>query len=80
MDEATAASQERSNQLTMAGDHQLIVLDVTYPLNWGQIDVDDVYPTIGQQMSHVNIVCAGRNAPDRPVDRAGRRRAKGIES
>ena len=30
-----------------AGDHQLVVLDeITYPINWGWIDVDDVVATI----------------------------------
>lgn len=58
-----------ARQLIEAGDHQLVILDeVTYPLNWGWIDGDEVLATIGDRPSHVNIVCTGRNAPAGLVD------------
>lgn len=79
MDKATAGSRERSSRLVAAGDHQLIILDVTDPLDWGRVDVDDGYATVRQEFSHLNMVCAGRNAPERLAGRAGRRGSKGIE-
>jgi cob(I)alamin adenosyltransferase len=42
--------------------------EVTYPINWGWIDLDDVLATIRDRPSHVNIVCTGRNAPDPLVE------------
>lgn len=55
---------EHARQLIVAGDHQLVILDeITYPLNWGWIDSEDVLATIRDRPQHVNIVCTGRNAP-----------------
>ena len=64
-DQAVAAGAwDHARQLILAGDHQLVVLDeITYPLNWGWIDGDDVVATIRERPQHVNIVCTGRNAP-----------------
>jgi cob(I)alamin adenosyltransferase len=46
------------------GAYQLIVLDeVTYPINYGWIDGDDVIETICNRPSHVNVVATGRDAP-----------------
>jgi cob(I)alamin adenosyltransferase len=46
------------------GRHDLVVLDeVTYPINWGWIDVDDVVAAIRERPSHVNVVMTGRDAP-----------------
>jgi len=52
-----------------AGRHRLVVLDeVTYPLNWGWIDGDDVAGTIRGRPEAVNIVCTGRDAPPALVE------------
>ena len=66
LDQAVAAGAwAHAKALIQAGDHQLVVLDeVTYPINWGWIDVDDVLATIRDRPSHVNVVCTGRNAPE----------------
>jgi cob(I)alamin adenosyltransferase len=69
-DQAVAArAWTHSRDLIRAGDHQLVVLDeITYPLNWGWIDLNDVLDEIRQRPQHVNIVCTGRNAPPELID------------
>jgi cob(I)alamin adenosyltransferase len=64
-DQAIAAEAwARSRAVIGAGDHQLVVLDeVTYPVNWGWIDLEEFLATIRDRPQHVNVVCTGRNAP-----------------
>ena len=46
------------------GDYELVVLDeITYPLNWGWIDADEVIAAIRERPEHVNVVATGRDAP-----------------
>ena len=55
--------------LIAAGDHKLIILDeITYLMNWGWIDGDDVIRVIAERPSHVNIVATGRDAPEALID------------
>ena len=72
LDQAVAAGAwAHAKALIQAGDHQLVVLDeVTYPLNWGWIDAEDLLATIRDRPSHVNVVCTGRNAPEALVELA----------
>jgi cob(I)alamin adenosyltransferase len=69
-DQAVAArAWEKAAELIAAGDHQLVVLDeVTYPLNWGWIDLDTALAAITGRPDHVNVVCTGRNAPARLIE------------
>ena len=54
-----------------AGHHRLVVLDeITYPINWGWIDGDEVVSTIVDRPSKVNVVVTGRDAPDRLIEMA----------
>lgn len=95
-DEAVAAAAwNHARGLITTGDHQLVVLDeVTYPLNWGWIDSDELIGVIRGRPSHVSIVCTGRKASEALVDvadtvseiqdvkhayRAGFRAKKGID-
>jgi len=70
IDQAVAgAAWDHARQIITAGEHQLVVLDeVTYPVNWGWIDVDDVVTTIRNRPAHVNVVLTGRNAPDALIE------------
>ena len=70
IDEAVAArAWEHARDLVRAGAHELVVLDeVTYPVNWGWIPLDDVVATILERPRHVSIVCTGRDAPQALVD------------
>ena len=69
-DEAVAREAwAKAKELITGGRHRLVVLDeVTYPINWGWIDIDDVVATITGRPERVNVVCTGRNAPDKLMD------------
>jgi cob(I)alamin adenosyltransferase len=64
-DQAVArAAWAHARTLIAAGEHRLVVLDeITYPMNWGWIDSDDVVSAIRSRPAHVNVVCTGRDAP-----------------
>lgn len=70
IDQAVAgAAWDHARQIITAGEHHLVVLDeITYPVNWGWIDVDDVVATIRNRPAHVNVVLTGRNAPDALIE------------
>jgi cob(I)alamin adenosyltransferase len=52
-----------------AGRHRLVVLDeITYPINWGWLDGDEVVAAITGRPATVNVVCTGRDAPRALVD------------
>ena len=71
-DQAVAAGAwAHARAVIEAGDHQLVVLDeVTYPLNWGWIDLAEATAAIADRPRHVNIVCTGRDAPAALLDQA----------
>jgi cob(I)alamin adenosyltransferase len=46
-----------------------VVLDeITYPINWEWIALDDVIRTIVERPDHVSIVCTGRDAPQALIE------------
>lgn len=58
-----------AKQCIAAGQHRLVVLDeITYPINWGWIEVDDVVETLTNRPSGVNVVVTGRDAPERLIE------------
>lgn len=63
--EAIAREAWRSaRELVRAGDHDLVVLDeITYPVNWGWIDLDDVVESIRDRPPGVSVIATGRDAP-----------------
>ena len=51
------------------GKHRLVVLDeITYPINWGWIDEDEVVSTVTNRPANVNVVITGRDAPARLIE------------
>ena len=53
------------------GEYELIVLDeITYPVNYGWLPIDDVLDAIRNRPEHVNVVATGRNAPEPLVELA----------
>lgn len=59
----------KARELIEADHHRLVVLDeITYPINWGWIDIDQVVETIRARPQGVNIVCTGRDAPQGLID------------
>jgi cob(I)alamin adenosyltransferase len=64
-DEAVARTAwAHARSLIEAGDHRLVVLDeVTYPMNWGWIPIDDVVATLRDRPEQVSVIATGRDAP-----------------
>jgi cob(I)alamin adenosyltransferase len=78
-----------------SGRCQLVVLDeITYPVNWGWVPVEEVAACIAERPSKVNVFVTGRDAPAQLVEiadtvtdmrnvkhayEAGIREAKGID-
>ena len=59
----------RLASLLAAGEHRLVVLDeITYPMQWGWIDTDEVVSVIRDRPPTVNIVVTGRDAPQALID------------
>ncbi len=67
MEESEAIAREawrHARAVIEAGDHELVILDeVTYPLNWGWIDLDEVVECLRDRPSGVNVIITGRDAP-----------------
>jgi cob(I)alamin adenosyltransferase len=67
MDRTQAVAREAwlaAAELIRSGKHRLVVLDeITYPMNWGWIDTDEVVQTIRSRPHRVSIVATGRDAP-----------------
>ena len=52
-----------------SGDYDLVVLDeVTYPVNWGWIDVDEAVAALRGRPEKVNVILTGRDAPGELVE------------
>ena len=52
-----------------SGEYGLVVLDeVTYPMNWGWIPIDEVVSVIRSRPANVNVVATGRDAPPELID------------
>ena len=68
-DRATAVEAWRhARSLRETASHRLVVFDeVTYPVNWGWLDVEDVATAIRDRSSKVNVVLTRRNAPDQLI-------------
>lgn len=67
---ARAAWQVASDALT-SGEFDLVVLDeVTYPLNWGWVDLDAAVATIAGRAERANVFLTGRDAPEAVVELA----------
>jgi cob(I)alamin adenosyltransferase len=72
LSEDQAVAQEAWSQaakLINDDEHRLVVLDeITYPMNWGWIDTDEVVRVIRERPSKVNVVATGRDAPAALID------------
>ncbi len=72
LEESAAIAQQawsKAKEVILSGDYSLVILDeVTYPLTWGWIDLDEVITVITTRPDHVNIVLTGRDAPPELVD------------
>lgn len=63
------AAWEHARSLVASGDYELIVLDeITYPVNWGWIALDDVVSALRDRPTNVNVILTGRDAPDALIE------------
>ena len=71
-DEAEAREAWRhGRQIVESGRYRLVVFDeITYPLNWGWIDAQEVAATFENRPAGVSLVLTGRDAPDWMVELA----------
>jgi cob(I)alamin adenosyltransferase len=71
-DKALARScWEQCRQRILSGDYDLVALDeITYPLNYGWLPVDEVLDTLRQRPPYTHVVLTGRDAPAELVELA----------
>ncbi len=71
-DEAEAKEAWRhGRQIVESGRYRLVVFDeITYPLNWGWLDAEEVAATFENRPAGVSLVLTGRDAPDWMVELA----------
>lgn len=59
------AGWEEAKAAILSGEYDLVVLDeVTYPVTWGWIDVQDVVGTLKARPPKMHVVLTGRDAHD----------------
>lgn len=71
-DEAEAREAWRHGKAVVeSGDYRLVIFDeITYPLNWGWIDAEEVEATFRNRPEGVSLVLTGRDAPEWLIDLA----------
>ncbi len=56
---------QQARAAVVSGEYDLVVLDeITYPINWGWFELEDVLEALSERPAHVHVVLTGRNAPD----------------
>ena len=67
MEESEAVAREAwrtAKEKIASGRYRLVMLDeVTYPINWGWIEIADVVETVRSRPAEVNVILTGRDAP-----------------
>jgi cob(I)alamin adenosyltransferase len=67
--EMARSAWELAREAIASGRYELVVLDeVTYPVNWGWLNGDDVVSAISGRPDKVNIFLTGRDAPQSLVE------------
>ena len=71
-DQAVAVSAwEQVKKVIREDKYRLVVLDeITYPINWGWIELDEVVSVIKARPAATNVVITGRDAPEALIDLA----------
>lgn len=72
MDESEAIARRAWSEAAEkigSGDYELVVLDeVTYPINWGWVDLHEVMTVLRERPDRVNIILTGRDAPSELIE------------
>jgi cob(I)alamin adenosyltransferase len=67
--EMARSAWDLAKEAIASGRYELVVLDeVTYPINWGWVDGQDVASAISGRPEKVNIFLTGRDAPESLVE------------
>jgi len=62
---AAVAAWAKVVQLLASGEHDIVIVDeITYAINYGFIELDDVLAALRARPPHVHVVATGRNAPE----------------
>lgn len=65
------AAWDHAAAVISGGTYDLVVLDeVTYPINWGWIDLEEVLAAIDERPPRLNLILTGRDAPAALIDAA----------
>lgn len=74
LDESEAiarAAWDHAREVIHSDNYDLVVLDeVTYPVNWGWVPVDEVIETLRSRPEKVNVILTGRDAPAQLIELA----------
>jgi cob(I)alamin adenosyltransferase len=74
MEESEAIAREAwsvAKEKISSGEYDMIILDeVTYPINWGWVDLDEVVAVIRDKPEKVNLILTGRDAPEALIELA----------
>jgi len=74
IEESEAIAREAwsvAKQKIDSGEYELVVLDeITYPINWGWVALNDVLEVIAARPPKVNLILTGRDAPDELIELA----------
>jgi cob(I)alamin adenosyltransferase len=63
------AGWEAAKAAILSGDYDLVVLDeVTYPVSWGWLEVDDVVTTLQARPAKLHVMLTGRDAHERLLE------------
>jgi cob(I)alamin adenosyltransferase len=67
MEESEAIAREawaKAKERVISDSYDLLILDeITYPINWGWVGIDDVLGAIIGRPSRLNLILTGRDAP-----------------
>ena len=62
---AAQAAWDKSRDLILTGEHPIVILDeITYAINYGWIEEEEVLATLQERPRHTTVVITGRNAPE----------------
>ena len=62
---------DEAKRRILSGEYDLVILDeITYPINYGWLDLDDILETLRQRPHYVHVICTGRDADQRLVEHA----------
>ncbi len=68
-EEVAKASWQTAEYIIQEGKHQLVILDeVTYPINWGWVDISAVLDCMKKRPAKVSVLMTGRDAPQELIE------------